>query len=158
MNTNHDNLRRFFQEGFSVRDIAEPLPSFDGTAPGEHVRDIMSSRAFDVVGIRADGIITGYVERTDLSNGCCGDVARRFDDSQLVAETLPLAQLAGGVSCAAASSRRSVDGTLRLQRCLRKATTLRSSVPITLRRDEQCRRGAFRRGLAGNVRTLGPAS
>jgi len=93
MVSTHDNLRRVFQEGFSIRDIAQTLPSFDGTTPCQQVQAIMSDKGFEVAGVRTDGITSGFVEISDLAGGCCGEVARRFDEAQLAAETLPLAPL-----------------------------------------------------------------
>ena len=75
MISSHDNLRRVFLEGFSVQDIAEPLPSFDGTTLCEHVREIMSNKGFEVAGVRGEGITTGFVELPGLGSGCCDDVA-----------------------------------------------------------------------------------
>jgi hypothetical protein len=93
MVSTHDNLRRVFQEGFSIRDIAQTLPSFDGTTPCQQVQTIMSDKGFEVAGVRTDGITSGFVEISDLAGVCCGEVARRFDEAQLAAETLPLAPL-----------------------------------------------------------------
>ena len=59
-----------------VQDIAEPLPSFDGTTLCEHVREIMSNKGFEVAGVRGEGITTGFVElsglRERLLRRCCG--------------------------------------------------------------------------------------
>ena len=93
MVSNHDNLHRVFHEGFSARDIAQTLPSFDGTARCQDVHAIMCSKAYEVVGIRTDGIAAGYAELADLAGGCCGEIARRFDETQLVTENMPLASL-----------------------------------------------------------------
>jgi len=43
-----------FTETFTVRDIAEPLASFDAAALSADVRDFMKSRDFDLVGIRKE--------------------------------------------------------------------------------------------------------
>jgi hypothetical protein len=87
------NIRRVFQEMFCVQDIAEGLPSFDDTADGEHVKSVMVAKELEVVGIRQNGIIAGYVEQSDLRSGYCREVMRPIDDANVVAETLPLAAL-----------------------------------------------------------------
>src|SRR4051812_7916266 len=87
------NVRRVFQEIFCVQDIAEALPSFDDTADGEHVKRVMVANGLDVVGIRKNGIIAGYVEQSDLLSGCCREEMRPIDDANVVAGTLPLAAL-----------------------------------------------------------------
>ena len=37
-------LRRMFEEGFSVADIAEPLASFDAATPADHALAVMIRR------------------------------------------------------------------------------------------------------------------
>ena len=67
------NLRRVFTEGFTARDIAEPLISFDATTAVSEVLGLMNQRNFDVVGVRKDGVVTGYVERERLCGSICGE-------------------------------------------------------------------------------------
>ena len=67
MLSNPDSLRRVFQEGFSVLDVAQPLPSFDSLTACDHVKRVMSEKGMDVVGIRADGIVSGFVEIAGLA-------------------------------------------------------------------------------------------
>ena len=43
------DVRRMFAESFAVRDIAEPLVSFDAEASAEHVRAVARARDFDIV-------------------------------------------------------------------------------------------------------------
>lgn len=93
MASNHHSLRRVFREGFSAQDIAQTLPSFDDTASCQQVKTIMSDKGLDVVGIRRDGIVTGFVEIVDLTGGFCADVVRPLDASLVVSDTLPLAPL-----------------------------------------------------------------
>jgi hypothetical protein len=88
-----DNLRRVFQEGFSARDIAQALPSFDGSTPCQEVQFVMTGSGYKVAGVRTRGMVSGFVELSDLTGGCCGDVVRRFGEEQLVPETMPLAPL-----------------------------------------------------------------
>jgi hypothetical protein len=71
-------LRRVFLEGFSAMDIAEPLVSFDYEADSARVREFMVAHDFDLVGVRCDGTVAGYVRRTDLESGSCGDFLQPF--------------------------------------------------------------------------------
>jgi hypothetical protein len=76
MNWNASTLessRRVFAEGFAARDIAEPLVSFDAATATSDVLELMACRNFDVVGVRRDGIVVGYVERADLCGTNCGE-------------------------------------------------------------------------------------
>ncbi len=93
MNPTHHNLRRVFQQGFSVRDIVRALPSFDHTTPAQQVKQIMEAKGFDVVGIRTDGTVTAFLEQQDLGQGNCGDHAQAFDPSEVVLASMPLAEL-----------------------------------------------------------------
>lgn len=84
-------LHRLFLQGFLAMDIAEPLVSFDADADARTVRDFMAEKDFDVVGVRCDGMVEGYVLRNDLSSGICQDHMRSFSpDDDLVPETANL--------------------------------------------------------------------
>ena len=71
-------LRRVFLEGFSVMDIAEPLVSFDCEADSAKVREFMAAHDFDLVGVRRDGVVAGYVKWVDLDVGICGKHLQAF--------------------------------------------------------------------------------
>ena len=87
------SLRRVFMQAFVVHDIAEPLVSFDDFASTEQVLALMDAKRFEVVGIRRDGRVEGYVELADLGNGRCADYIKPFDDTQVVLDTLSLPDL-----------------------------------------------------------------
>lgn len=92
--TQSSRLRRLFLEGFSAMDIAEPLVSFDAEADARTVRSFMLEKDFDLVGIRVDGLINGYVRREDLVAGCCRDCVRAFTpDDDLVPDTADLTEV-----------------------------------------------------------------
>lgn len=76
-------LRRVFLEGFLAMDIAEPLVSFDGHADARTVHDFMARMDFDLVGIRQDGLVSGYVRREDLLvGGVCEEFLRPFEPEE----------------------------------------------------------------------------
>jgi hypothetical protein len=81
------SLRRVFNEGFAVHDIAEPLVSFDASALAAEVQSFMEERRFEVVGVRNKGLIAGYVERSELAGGHCSDFLHPFDDSQVILDS-----------------------------------------------------------------------
>ena len=54
------DLRRLFARTITLRDIAEPLVSFDHGQPAGEVRDFRERRELDVVGVREYGMVTGY--------------------------------------------------------------------------------------------------
>jgi hypothetical protein len=66
------------------------LASFDVEALAANVRDFMEARDFDVLGVRSDGQLVGYVERGSLEGGACGQFRRSFDDAIVLDDTAPL--------------------------------------------------------------------
>ena len=89
--TQSSRLHRLFLEGFSAMDIAEPLVSFDASAEACTVRDFMAEKHFDLVGIRQEGLVSGYVRGEDLTGGQCLDHIRPFTpDDDLIPDTANL--------------------------------------------------------------------
>ena len=86
------SLRRVFQQAFVVYDIAEPLVSFDDTIRAEQLRSHMESKRFEIVGIRHEGRVVGFVELDDLKTSVT-DCLKPFDESQIILESTPLAEL-----------------------------------------------------------------
>jgi hypothetical protein len=76
--TQRSRLRRLFLEGFSAMDVAEPLVSFDVQAKAVDVQRFMLDKNYDIVGVRSDGLVDGYVRREDLTSGSCGSHMRPF--------------------------------------------------------------------------------
>ncbi len=93
-----DHMKAIFTEGFSAGDIAEPLVSFDATAPTDDAVEVMDRHGFEVVGVRRNGLIAGYVRREDLNGTDCGEHLRSFDDARVVAESACLPTLVGLLS------------------------------------------------------------
>jgi hypothetical protein len=92
--TQSSRLRRLFLEGFSAMDIAEPLVSFDAITDAGSVREYMAEKSFDLVGVRQDGLVEGYVRREELASGCCGDYMHPFTpDDDLVPDTANLTEV-----------------------------------------------------------------
>lgn len=87
------SLRRLFAEGFSVRDIAEPLVSFDASTCAEEVGRVLAERQFDVAGVRRRGLVTGFVRREELAQGCCGDFEHALEEAILVPDSEPLGKV-----------------------------------------------------------------
>lgn len=89
--TQSSRLRRLFLEGFSAMDVAEPLVSFDESTRSVDVKQVMDEKRFDLVGVRKDGLVEGYVRRDDLTSGTCGEHFHPFTpDDDLVPDTANL--------------------------------------------------------------------
>jgi len=78
------DLRDLFESSISAQHIAEHLLSFDEDACASKVRLFMDSRNFDVVGVRRDGLVDGYVEKTDLKDGALKDHRKGFSPLDII--------------------------------------------------------------------------
>ncbi len=74
----------------SLRDIAEPLASFDAMAASREVDDFMTTRDFDVVGVRSQGRVVGYVKKGTLHGGDCGQYLRPLSEATVIGDIVPL--------------------------------------------------------------------
>ncbi len=92
-----ENLRRVFTDGFVARDIAEPLISFDSSTAVAEVVGLMERRNLDVVGVRKEGVVVGYVGQADLSGTICGERIQPID-AALISETASLADVVLGLA------------------------------------------------------------
>jgi len=98
-NIQTSRLRHLFFEGFTAMDIAEPLISFDSEADAPTVQKFMIEKDFDLVGIRVDGLVKGYVKRNDLRDGICEDYIHEFIlEDDLVPDTANLADVVRSLS------------------------------------------------------------
>jgi hypothetical protein len=87
-----------FTETFTAGDVAEPLASFDADASAAKVSDFMDAREFDVIGVREEGAVVGYVERDSLESGTCGDCQRSFEGAIVLDDTTPLLKVLLGLT------------------------------------------------------------
>lgn len=82
------DLREIFDRSVTVRHLAEPFASFDGSRSAAEVRAFMERpRDYDVVGVRRHGLIDGYVNREDLKTGVLDDYFRPFESDLLLDES-----------------------------------------------------------------------
>lgn len=91
------SLRRVFYEGFSARDLAEPLASFDANARVESVREFMERRPLCVVGIREGGLITGFVEQERADDRPLVQQMNRLADEFMVSTSAPFQDVIQGL-------------------------------------------------------------
>jgi hypothetical protein len=90
LKSSYHDLHRIFEQSITVREIAEPLSSFDESQPAGKAKKFMEARDFDVVGVRSEGTIIGYVQREDLRSGVVGEFVTAFDDDLVLHESDPL--------------------------------------------------------------------
>lgn len=77
-------VQRLFSEAFTAKDIAEPLPSFDGDRLARAVCALMEEADIQVAGIRDRGMVVGYARRDDLTTDTCLDHIRGFSPDQRI--------------------------------------------------------------------------
>lgn len=87
LRSTYGDLHRIFTQSITVREIAEPLATFDRNHPADEVREFMEKRDFDVVGILDRGTVSGYAQRRKLAQGVLGNFADSFRDDEVVDET-----------------------------------------------------------------------
>jgi hypothetical protein len=90
LKSSSSDLRRLFERAITIREIAEPLVSFDTDHDAEAIRVFMEERNFDVVGLRQGGTVVGYVRRDDLTHGSVTGCLTRFQAGEVLAEREPL--------------------------------------------------------------------
>jgi len=83
-------LSRTFSRGLSAADLAEPLVSLDENQPTELGASLMQRRKLTVLGVRSDGVVSGWVGEGDLANGTLGECARPFAQEEVLSESTSL--------------------------------------------------------------------
>ena len=84
---------RIFLRNLAVRDIAEPLPSFDDSTPAETARNALLYARLPVAGVRRKGWVRGYVVAEELGLGPCEDYTHDLEETVVLAESTPLLEL-----------------------------------------------------------------
>jgi hypothetical protein len=85
----HD-LYELFTQNITVREIAEPLASFDDEACAIPVAQFMSKKDFDHIGVRRNGMVVGYAVKTDLKAGKLRDHLAPFQSDDVIPVGAPL--------------------------------------------------------------------
>ena len=95
LNSTFSGLRipRLFIQAFTAMDIAEPLRSYDGKRSIDEVWELMKQFGDDVVGIRSEGIIRGYLLKSEGDSGECGTNSRPFARDQVIEISAPLTEV-----------------------------------------------------------------
>ena len=91
------DVHRVFLRSFTVRDIAEPLLSFDAEIPAAVAKNALSARGYGVAGLRREGSVSGYIIREELAEAVCGDYARTFDTALVLGDNTPIIEAIRGL-------------------------------------------------------------
>lgn len=84
------DLHQLFDRSVSVRHLAEPFVSFDAQRLAPEVRAFMDAKDFDIVGVRYNGAVIGYVERATLKEGTLEQYRIPFDRQLILEEWRPI--------------------------------------------------------------------
>lgn len=87
------NLRELYESSITAKDIAEPFISFDIDSPSANIKRFMDSKDFDIIGIRKEGLISGYVERRELSDNTLKKHIRPFTEEELLSEKASMLEI-----------------------------------------------------------------
>jgi hypothetical protein len=84
---------RIFLRNLAVRDIAEPLPSFDYNTPAEQARAALAEARRSVAGVRRDGWVYGFILADELGPGQCSDYTHPIDQAVVLADATSIIEL-----------------------------------------------------------------
>jgi hypothetical protein len=76
-------LDRTFTASLSAGDLAEPLLSIDDNQPFAMAEGLMRSRNVSVLGVRRDGLVTGWICKGDQGGATVGESTRAFLSSSV---------------------------------------------------------------------------
>jgi hypothetical protein len=93
-----ENSLHLFLNGFTTRDLAEPLASFDETAPWTTIRAAMEAQHLEVVGIRRAGLMAGWLTLEDAANDREPNCCRTFDADSVIVDTASLNEVVQGLN------------------------------------------------------------
>lgn len=88
-----EDLKDIFEKDFKAGYIAEPLYSFDNTADAQEVKKLMVEKDFDVIGIRKEGLNTGYAIRKDLNSNILENYSLDFEEQEKLPDTAPISEV-----------------------------------------------------------------
>ncbi|MBI4184733.1 MAG: hypothetical protein HY521_12135 [Proteobacteria bacterium] len=84
------DLRQIFERSLTVRHLAEPFVTFDETRSDPDIKEFMVEKDFDVVGVRREGVVVGYVKSSDLTDQTLQKHITPFERHLLVDETVSI--------------------------------------------------------------------
>jgi hypothetical protein len=87
------DLRDIFDRSITVRDIAEPVVSFDDNDDSLAVKTFMQEKHYDYLAVRCNGHIAGYAVREELGAGTLQNWRKDFDSGRLVSDRTSLLEI-----------------------------------------------------------------
>ena len=87
-----DQLREFLETAFTVGHIAVRIATCEPADDAAAVRQRMVQQGFDVLGVRENGRVTGYIMREELAEGECDRFRQPFTHNVIVGISTPLVE------------------------------------------------------------------
>ena len=85
-----DESLQLFIHAFAARDLAEPLASFDDTTPPSIILSAIETNPWEVIGIREEGVVVGWLTRDDVMNSTDALNCHTLDTARVILESAPL--------------------------------------------------------------------
>jgi hypothetical protein len=79
-------MKKLFTEGFTVLDIAEPLPLIDSCSPSREALSLIEKTRLPLLGVTEDGRIAGFLRLEDIAGDQCGEAASPFDEMPVLGQ------------------------------------------------------------------------
>lgn len=90
LKSTYQELRELFENEIKIKHIAEDLKCCNYEDSSSIIKNQMTCYDFDVMGIKNNGKIEGFIYRSELKTGEIRNYKKTFVDSDLLDETLPL--------------------------------------------------------------------
>jgi len=87
------DIDKTFLRSLTVRDIAEPLPSFDAQTDAEIVRSVLEQHRLQIAGVRERGFVVGYLTIDELGDGPCGKFCHPISEAKILSGNAHLSEL-----------------------------------------------------------------
>jgi hypothetical protein len=82
-----------FLRSLTLRDIAEPLASFDAQTDAEIVRTALQQQRLQIAGVRESGFVAGYLTIDELGEGPCGKFCHPISEAKILPGSAHLSEL-----------------------------------------------------------------
>lgn len=94
IDSSYNNLRNIFESDINAMHIAEILEYCKMDDDSKIILERMESSNYHVYGVsNEEGVICGYIEKSELKEGQCKEYFKNFESSELIADSTPLIEI-----------------------------------------------------------------
>lgn len=91
--TTFSEIQNIFIDNITTKFISEPIACCGINDPAHEVKLMMVERDFDILGVRKDDNIIGFINRQDLEFGSVEKYISSFENSIIISDSTPVAEL-----------------------------------------------------------------